>query len=252
MRTRLTSLLLAVTIALPVTAASQPKLWRDRAMTPYKAGLEHMEAEAWDEAARSFRAAIDIDATFELAHYMLGRVHMAQKQFPSAAAAFVRTRDLYRDAVGREFTGAQDAQLTLRDRIAEIDELIQQLQSRLQTTRTQDQLRQLNDQKQRLRDSMQRRDGGMSIKQSVPAFVTLSLGSAYFRMGDLVQAEKAYNESIDADPRSGEAYNNLAVVYLQTGRVKDAERAVKSAEKSGYRVHPQLKEDIRNRKNNPA
>ena len=41
-----------------------------------------------------------------------------------------------------------------------------------------------------------------------------------------------------------EAYSNLAVVYLQTGRFDEAERAVKSAEKVGFKVNPMLKEDI--------
>lgn len=95
---------------------------------------------------------------------------------------------------------------------------------------------------------MQRRDGDISVQASVPAFVTLSLGSAYFRMGDLAQAEKAYVESIAVDAKSGEAHNNLAVVYLQTGRLAEAERAVKAAEKAGFTVHPRLKEDIKRRK----
>jgi len=43
----------------------------------------------------------------------------------------------------------------------------------------------------------------------------------------------------------GEAHNNLAVLYMQTGRKAEAEEAVKAAERARFRVHPQLKEDIR-------
>ena len=48
--------------------------------------------------------------------------------------------------------------------------------------------------------------------------------------------------------RAGEAHNNLAVVYLETGRYDEADKAVKAAEKVGFRVNPMLKEDIAKKK----
>ncbi len=38
---------------------------------------------------------------------------------------------------------------------------------------------------------------------------------------------------------------HLAALYAVSGRKKEAEAAVRAAEQAGYRVHPQLKEDIR-------
>ena len=43
-------------------------------------GWENMKAEAWDKAAKSFQAAVDIDQTYELAYYMLGRANMAAQE----------------------------------------------------------------------------------------------------------------------------------------------------------------------------
>jgi Tfp pilus assembly protein PilF len=82
----------------------------------------------------------------------------------------------------------------------------------------------------------------------VPAFVSLALGSAYFRAGKLQDAEREYKAAIDADSKTGEAHSNLAVVYMETGRYDDAERSVAAAEKAGYKVHPQLKDDIKKRR----
>ena len=59
---------------------------------------------------------------------------------------------------------------------------------------------------------------------SVPSFVSLALGSAFFRLGRLADAEREYKATIAADPKTGEAHSNLAVVYLQTGRFDDAEK----------------------------
>jgi Tfp pilus assembly protein PilF len=81
----------------------------------------------------------------------------------------------------------------------------------------------------------------------VPAWISLALGSAYFRAGKLADAEQEYKAAIAADPGTGEAHSNLAVVYLETGRYDEAEKAVKAAEKAGFRVNPQLKQDIKDR-----
>jgi Flp pilus assembly protein TadD len=43
----------------------------------------------------------------------------------------------------------------------------------------------------------------------------------------------------------GEAWNNLAVIYLQSGRKAMAEDAVTRAARAGFRVNPRLKDDIK-------
>jgi hypothetical protein len=40
----------------------------------------------------------------------------------------------------------------------------------------------------------------------------------------------------------------LAVIYMQTGRLEQAEKSVNAAERSGLRVAPALKDEIRKRK----
>jgi Flp pilus assembly protein TadD len=78
-----------------------------------------------------------------------------------------------------------------------------------------------------------------------PAEVSLALGSAYFRSDQFPDAEREWKVAVDANPTLGEAHNNLAALYAMTGRKKEAEEAVRSAERAGYRVHPKLKEDIK-------
>ena len=221
---------------------------RRLAMASYRQGCELMRAEAFDEAGRAFQTAIDLDGTFEMAHYMLGRVRMVQKRFVDASAAFARSRSLFQAAAGRQFATAQDAQRYRRDQMIEIDELIRQLQTGPQTMQVADQLRQLSDRRRALQENLDRGTNMTLQSSAVPAFVSLSLGSAYFRMGNLAEAEKAYKETVAADPKSGEAHNNLAVVYLETGRLDDADKSVRAAEKAGFKVHPDLKDEIGKRR----
>ena len=60
-------------------------------------------------------------------------------------------------------------------------------------------------------------------------------------------AETEWKAAIAVKPKLGEAHNNLAVIYMQTGRLKDAEQSIKNAEKAGFRVNPRLKEDLKER-----
>lgn len=247
MRTRTMRLTAGIALVFGALLEAQTNAARSRALLPYRVGWENMRAEAWEQAVRSFRQALDIDPEFELAYYGLGRAHMGEKKYAEAADALVKSRDLYRANAGRQFANKQDAQRLRRDQIMEIDELIRQYQQGPQSMRVQDSIRQLQDRKRLLQDSIER-GTNITIDTSVPAYVSLSLGSAFFRLGKLADAEREYQAAIAADPKAGEAHSNLAVVYLETRRYDEAERSVAAAEKVGYRVHPQLKQDIRNKK----
>jgi tetratricopeptide (TPR) repeat protein len=248
MRTRFTSFVLAILVAGPLAAFAQTPGARERARGPYNVGLENMKAEAWEEAVKSFRSAIDIDPSFEMAHYMLGRTHMAQKKFSDAAAAYEKCQALYQQQSGRQYSNAQERQRHRDTRLREIDEVIRSYQSGPQTAQILDAIRQLQNQRRDIQEAMSRGNSTMTLSLSIPAYVSTALGSAYFRMGNLAGAEKEYKAAIEADGKAGEAYSNLAVVYMETGRLDDAEKSIKAAEKVGFKVHPQLKEEIKNRR----
>lgn len=241
------SLAFALVLATNFAAIAQMSQERERARPHYRSGWQFMRVEAWEDAAKAFQQAIDVDSEFEDAYYSLGRANMALKKYVEAIAAYTKSRDLYRAQAGRRFTNQQEAQRYRRDRLTELDEVVRSLQTGPQTIRTQDQLRRVQEQRRQIQDYMQR-GANFTIENTVPAFVSLALGSAYFRAGKLQDAEREYKEAIQADAKTGEAHSNLAVVYLETGRYDDAERSVAAAEKAGYKVHPQLKQDIKNRK----
>jgi Flp pilus assembly protein TadD len=76
----------------------------------------------------------------------------------------------------------------------------------------------------------------------------MALGAAYFRNGQMADAEREYKAAIAANAASGETHNNLAVLYLTTGRFDEADSEVKAAEKVGFKVNEELKGDIRKKK----
>lgn len=226
------------------SVSAQRSVNRERARPYYTKGLDFMKAEAWADAAKAFQEAIDKDSDYEDAYYGLGLADMRLRNYQGALAAYNKCRDLYQAQSGKRFTDRQEAQRYRQDRLTELDEVIRQYQQTATTAAAVERLRQLSEQRRQLQEYLTR-GGNITIEQSVPAFVHVALGSAYFRTEQWPDAERAYKAAIAADPKSGEAYNNLAVVYLQTGRYKEADDAVKSAEKAGFKVHPQLKLDIK-------
>ncbi len=205
-----------------------------------------MRAEAWPDAAKTFQEAIDIDREFEDAYYGLGLANMRMKNY---ARGHRRLREVPRP-LSRD--GGQAVRQTGRMRNAtgriaspRSTRSSGSIRRARRPSATQDRLRQLQAAEERHPGLHLAREQHDASSSSVPAFVYLALGSAYFRTEQWPDAEREYKAAIAADPKSGEALNNLAVVYLQTGRYQEADEAVKSAEKAGYRVHPQLKLDIK-------
>jgi len=241
---------LAFSIALlmfAVMAAAQTPPERQRAQTHNRMGWELMTAESWENAAKAFQQATSIDPTFQDAHYGLGRAQIALRQYVAAIATLTTCRQLYIAQAGQQFTNRQDAQRYRQDRITEIDEQIRQVQTMPPTSQQQNLLRQLNNQRRDIQNAIVK-GSSMSVDATVPPWVSLSLGSAYFRSGKLADAEREFKAAIGVDSRFGEAHNNLAVVYFETNRIAEAEASLKDAKKAGFRVNPQLEQAIKGRK----
>lgn len=212
----------------------------------YRAGWQLMRVESWDRAVYEFQQAITLDPKFALAHYSLGRAQMALKKFPAAVEAYVNCRDLYLARAGQQFSNQMEANRHTDDVLLEYEEALRQAtppgQTQSQTAslyvqRLKNEMRQLQDAKSR--------NQTVTFDNAVPFFVSMSLGAAYFRMERFADAEREYKAAISDNPRSGETHSNLAVLYMTTGRLDEAAREIELAEKTGFKVNPGLKDDLR-------
>jgi tetratricopeptide (TPR) repeat protein len=216
----------------------------EQARRHYVRGWEHMRAESFDTAVDEFREAIELHPQFAIAYYGLGRAYLALRRYAEAVVSLSTSRDIYSNEASRRFQNQLDANRYRQDRLMELQDLRNQYSKGPQTSQSVDMLRQIDNQI-RLTSNVLDREMGMAIENLVPSFVSLSLGSAYFRSEQMEAAEREYKAAIRTDPKSAEAHNNLAVIYLLTNRPKEAQAEVKAAEKSGFRVNPELKEQIR-------
>ena len=230
--------MLITSIAAPATAQKIADAQsRREAVQFFRTGQEFFSAEKFDRAAEAFTKAIDKDPLFTLAHYQAGQSYMNLKRYASAIKAFKDCLQASSTLYGLAETDRFAVEKQRDDEIHEMRESVKALQQAghtLQVTRAEQHLSDLEKQRTSL-------NGGYRP----PAEVLLSLGSAFFRNGDREAAETEWKAAIDVNPKLGEAHNNLAVIYMTTGRYKEADAEVKAAEKTGFRVNPQLKEDLK-------
>jgi tetratricopeptide (TPR) repeat protein len=219
---------------------------REKALFHHRLGWQFLGSEAWGNARDEFLKALELVPRMASAQYGLGKAYMGLKEYPSAVQAFSDCRDAYQYHAGRELAAQLPLNQQRQEQVRELRDAIRVQQSgsaASQASRSRV-VQELEEQIRVLEQSIGR-GSTISPEIEVPAEVYLSLGSAHFRSNKWADAEREYRNAVKAKPNFGEAHNNLAVVFLLTGRYDQAEISVKAAEKAGFRVNPQLKEDIR-------
>ena len=238
---------------------------QQEALRSFRAGEESLAAGAWDEAAARFADAARLDPQLPLASYGLGQAHMGARRCAQAVQAFTECRDAFRCLASATAAERADTEKRVDGQIRELRDALRNLERERLVTGAM-KWKEINDQatgsmgdaalsaqkiENALRD-LERWKAGLA-RGEVPAEVYLALGNAYFQSGSLPDAERELLTALRVDPRSGDVQNNLAVVYMLTGRLDEAEQAMKRAEKAGVPVSPRLREEIRKRRQgNPS
>jgi tetratricopeptide (TPR) repeat protein len=245
MRSSLVAAVLALLTTFAVDARAQGMIDQQRneeARRHYRIGQDLMLKETFEEAVREFRTAVQLDPSYSLAHYSLGQALMALKRYPEALEAYTTCRDtlFHASSMDQKTKAALDTQR--RDEIRELEDSIDRVRTGKIKGSTPGQEVALEQRLRLLKDADMK---GAEQGVRVPAEVSLALGSAYFRLNRLQEAETEYKAAISADKKMGPAHNNLAVIYMSSGRLQEAEQEMKLAEKSGFTVSPQFKDDLK-------
>jgi tetratricopeptide (TPR) repeat protein len=224
----------------PPTSPNAADAARVMAFDRFAAGRDALVAKRWADAEAEFGAAIRLQAGLALAHYGLGQALMGQARYAEAADAFLSCRNVFALARRPDATKARELEIRdLRDTLAALVG---------RHALTSDRFLEMQLEK-RLADLEK---GGLpSAGPWVPAGVTMALGTAYFQAGALPEAEQEFLAVLRQVPSSGDAENNLAVLYTSMGRLDEAEAAAARAEKAGVTVSPRLRDEIRRRRASP-
>jgi tetratricopeptide (TPR) repeat protein len=219
---------------------------KQQAVQHYRAGQDALRTEKYEVAEREFQSSIKLDPAYELPRYGLGQTYMAMKRFPDAITAFQRCSDVIHANYAADATDDVKFQRRIDDQLKELEDQKRLYQSPGRSTSSsmaRQYVQQLDVQIGTLKEARHRPT--TSGDAPTPAWLSLALGSAYFRANDTANAEQEYRQAIAVNPKLGEAHSNLAVLCLMSGRAKEAQDEIDAAEKAGFAVNPQLKADVR-------
>jgi tetratricopeptide (TPR) repeat protein len=218
---------------------------RREAVDAFRGGMRALASERYDDAERDFKKAVSLDPLYDAAFFGLGQVYVATRRSEQALQAFLDCREAFTKAVAQESLDNTIADRRLRDQIDGLRDYLRIMENPTTRPTTTG----LDAARDRTRQQIVQLEGRLARNQTgsvpVPAGVSLAIGSAYFRLNKIADAELEYKAAIATDPSLGEAHSNLAVVYLITRRFDEAQEEVDAAEAAGFKVNPQLKADIR-------
>ena len=242
-------MLLAVLLAVLTQVAAGSGLTpreQEAATRHFRAGMQALASERWDQAESEFKAALRIDPLYDAAFFGLGQVHMARRQYDDAIRAYIDSRDAFLAGAAARATNKVTTDRRIRDQIQTLQDYVRSLERRGATNPTI--IGDIERQRTRIRQLEAQLTLSADSIPDVPAGLSLALGSAFFRTDNFAEAEREYLAAVKVDPGFGEAHNNLAVVYMLTGRLEPAEQEIALAERAGFKVNPNLKADLKKRK----
>lgn len=241
MKASAAAVVVSVLFAASASAQVADDLSRRQALQHFRAGQELMLAERYEQAAAEFTDAVGLDPLLTIAHYGRGQAYMALRRYASAVQAFLDCRKAFEQLARLHQRNTAEASRQETDEMYELRDSIRRMQNQVSVNAaTRNRIEQRLEELQTLRRNV--RPGEPA---RVPAALYLSLGSAYFRSGRPDDAEREWRAAVATDNSLGEAHNNLAALYLTAGRKREAEDAIRAAERARFRVDPRLKEDIR-------
>jgi tetratricopeptide (TPR) repeat protein len=218
--TRLVRWAAMLMLAIPGLATAQVASEQSQreAIAHYRTGQTLMFEESFDRAAREFQQAVALDPLLTLAHYGLGQARMSLRDYPAAVEAFTACKNAYIRIADLSVAQAVNGDRLRDDEIRELKQTIQGIRSgRIKMNQPENAILKLESRTRDLESTRQRGMRGVPI----PAEVFFSLGSAHFRAGQLEEAEREWKEAVSHNTSFGEAYNNLAALYLTTRRPRD-------------------------------
>ena len=209
---------------------------RREALELFRTGQRFLLAEQFNKAADAFSKAIVKDGLLTVAHYGLGQAYMNLRRFGDAAKAYGGCIEATRALHTLQQTNQFDVEKQRDAEIRALRTILNDLRGIREPTRLQ--------LEQHLHDLENQRTSVGGVFRP-PAEVLLALGSAHFKDGSRDAAETEWKAATELNPKLGEAHNNLAVVYMTTGRLDEAAREITLAEKTGYPVNPGLKDELK-------
>jgi pentatricopeptide repeat protein len=206
---------------------------------------------------RELEAAISAFPAYSEAHFLLAKSHYLSRWYAEALPPMERAEAAWNDFAGliadarsSQWAAQATRRRALQDQIAALQEdLSRSTVPRPGTVAAPEQDRaRIQNYISQLQHEIQEIDRGQSAPQqgsaSMPAEYSFVHGNILLRMNRLDQAEQQYLRAIAANPKYGEAFNNLASLYYQAGRFEEARQVMQQARSRRLPVNADLERAV--------
>lgn len=240
LRTALLGLALLTACTAALSAATSQNIVRASKFS--NKGISWLQSGNVDKARDSFDKALREIPNYPSAHIGLGQIAMAEGAFEEALDHFNSAKEGYRE-LGEDLIDVEAKRYANAQReINQLQDSLQQMQSQsvsagataIDSTKIISRIRQLQ--------VIEPPNKGKATEP--PGEVFFYIGNALFQLNRRPEALEAWETCRDKSPKFAMVYNNLALAYMQAGRLEAAKESLAKAEELGFPVNPQFKQDL--------
>ncbi len=212
-------------------------------------GMDSFKKDKYEKAEQSFLKVLErlpehSEASYFLAqvYYKQGKLEKGLEMIQNAEANFaVLGRILYRRQLSRtDQLSAQTQQV--RQEISQLQAELTEAKSDSQRSAIQQRISQLQASLGTPEMVQQRQDQSEIL--TMPGDYYYIHGNILFKMNKYQEAMDQYLKAIEAEPRHGNAYNNIANLYFMSQQYDKALEYLEKAEANGAKVNPEFKKAV--------
>jgi Tfp pilus assembly protein PilF len=228
-----------------------PELARQyrEALPHYDKAVRAFSRKDFESARSELDKAVAIMPQYSYAHLLLAKSWYMSKRFDEALSSIERAETAWREFAGvvaDAQAAAGDALIrrrrNLRDQISALQDDLRQAATPQERERIQTYMGTLQHEIDDI-DRQQAQQGPAEIAV-LPAEYSFVHGNVLLRMNRLIDAEPQYQRAIEANPKYGEAFNNLASLYYQAGRLEEARQVLETARSRNLPINLDLERAV--------
>jgi len=219
------------------------------ALPHYDKAVKAFSRTDYEAARRELDKAIEAMPQYSYAHFLMAKTWYLSKRYDEALPAIERAETAWREFAGIAADAKSERDDALVRRRRGLQDQINALQQDYRQAATQQQRDQIQNYISTVqhqiedidRDQASRSPNEMAV---LPAEYSFVHGNVLLRMNRLIDAEPQYLRAIEVNPKYGEAFNNLASLYFQAGRLEEARSVLAQARGRGLPINLDLERAV--------
>jgi tetratricopeptide (TPR) repeat protein len=219
------------------------------ALPHYDKAVRAFSRNDHEAARRELDKAIEAMPQYSYAHLLMAKSWYLSKRYDEALPAIERAETTWREFAGIAADAKADQGEALIRRRRGLQDQINALQQDFRQAATQQQRDQIQNYISTLQHQIEDIDRDQASRAptemaALPAEYSFVHGNILLRMNRLIDAEPQYLRAVEINPKYGEAFNNLASLYYQAGRMEEARSVLAQARGRGLPINLDLERAV--------